>query len=87
MIQPFRPPNMRCKELCDYFIASDTLEDILMLYPDFTIIEHTTEHCYVNPKAKVDQLRLYTFACCMTYSHFTMYNYCNQRILYSVECM
>jgi len=37
VIQPFRPTNMRYKELCDYFIASDTLEDILMLYPNFTM--------------------------------------------------
>jgi len=37
VIQPFRPPNMRYKELCEYFISSDTLEDILVLYPKFTM--------------------------------------------------
>ena len=35
VIQPFRPPSMRYGELCSYFISSDVLEDILMLYPKF----------------------------------------------------
>lgn len=35
--QPFRQPNIRYKELFDYLISSDTLEDILMLFPKFTM--------------------------------------------------
>lgn len=30
-------PNMRHKELSDYLILSDTLEDILILYPKYTM--------------------------------------------------
>lgn len=31
VIEPIRPPNMRYKELCDYFISFETLEDIIIL--------------------------------------------------------
>lgn len=30
--QSFKHPSMKDAELCDYFISSDVLEDILMLY-------------------------------------------------------
>lgn len=35
--QPFRPTIMGYKQLCDYLISSDMLEDILELYPGFVI--------------------------------------------------
>ena len=37
VIQPFRPTGMRYKELCDYFMSCDILEDILILHPQFTM--------------------------------------------------
>lgn len=38
--QPFRLPNMRCKELCLFHFIK-TQEDILALYPKFNI-----QHCH-----------------------------------------
>ena len=35
VIRPFRPIGMRYLELCNYFIHSRVLEDILILHPKF----------------------------------------------------
>ena len=37
VIEPFRPPNKRYQEICDFFTNTDVLEDILALYPKFAM--------------------------------------------------
>lgn len=67
VIQPFRPPNMRYKELCEYFIY--LIHWKIYLYSILNLLCKTAvnkEHCYVNTVAKAYQRNIF-FVWCMIY--------------------